>query len=736
MNFLNPLYLFALAAVAVPILIHIFSRRRVPEVPFSTIRFLSGSDRRSMMRINMRRLLLLLLRVLAVALVALAFARPVVRGSLAALFPSGGSRAACILLDRSFSMGVEGNEGVAFDRAVARVGAIVDNLERGDEVSLVLFDTKSEIVYNGELERQAVRDALRNARLSWAGTDLRGAAAFGERLLAASRREVRELYIVSDFQKTGMGRAGASGEALARTDTTGARAHAAAEPAERGSSSPGARPGAALPVRAFLLPVQSNVEANVSVERVVAPSVALHEGETAELGIVLRNRSRTLAAKFPLEVSLGGRRVMEKEIEIPPDDYRTERAAFPVERAGWVDGVVKKRSDRLPADDTRYFALDVRRRTRVLLIADEGGFYLEQALGPGGAEGDIAVVKRGWRAFTSADLDTADVVVLGPGRGPAAGDVEIVDRFVKRGGKAIVFLVPELEEAAARLSRHTLRIEFADMPQGFFRLSKPAPAPGFLAPFDERDLEALARLRFRSAALVRGVPLDEVKLSFERGGPFVWDERRGGGTVVFVAADPRPEAGELVLSPYFLPLVQQLVLAAGAEPPANDGSLIGEPIFWSAAGSEDECTCTLPDGTTIKPARDEAGAASGSAEREVAGSGSPRDGAAVERAGGILIPPVETPGIVTIFAGSDVAGKIAVNPDCREESDLAYLDPRAAADSLGLAHRLVVAEDGALAPAIRAARTGREITMPVLLAAMALLAIELFVAQREKGEPG
>jgi hypothetical protein len=721
MNFLNPLYLFALAAVAVPILIHIFSRRRVPEVPFSTIRFLSGSDRRSMMRINMRRLLLLLLRVLAVALVALAFARPVVRGSLAALFPSGGSRAACILLDRSFSMGVEGNEGVAFDRAVARVGAIVDNLERGDEVSLVLFDTKSEVVYDGEIERQAVLDALRNARLSWSGTDLRGAAAFGERLLAASRREVRELYIVSDFQKTGMRRVGASGEALARTDTTGGGAHAAAE---RGSSSPGARPSTALPVRAFLLPVQPNVEANVSIERVVAPSVALHEGETAELGIVLRNRSRTLAAKFPLEVSLAGRRVMEKEIEIPADDYRTESAAFPVERAGWTDGIVKKRSDRLPADDTRFFALDVRRRTRVLLLADEGGFYLEQALGPGGAEGDIAVAKRGWRAFTSADLEAADVVVLGPGRGPARGDVDIIDRFVKRGGKAIVFVVPELEEAAARLSGHALRIEFADMPQGFFRLSKPAPAPGFLAPFDERDLEALARLRFRSAAIVRGVPPGDVRLSFERGGPFVWDERCGGGTVVFVAADPRPEAGELVLSPYFLPLVQQLVLAAGAEPPANGGRLIGEPIVWSAGRTKGELTCTLPDGSTIKPARVEPGAGPGAAEHEAAGAESER----------ILIPPVETPGIVTIFAGSEVAGKIAVNPNCREESDLAYLDPRAAADSLGLAHRLVVAEDGELAPAIRAARTGREITMPVLLAAMALLAIELFVAQREKGE--
>ena len=209
MNFLNPLYLFALAAVAVPILIHIFSRRRVPEVPFSTIRFLSRSDRRSMMRINVRRLLLLLMRILAVALVALAFARPVVRGSLAALFPAGGSRAACILLDRSFSMGVEGDSGVAFDRGLARLAAILDNLERGDAVSVVLFDTASEIVYDGEIEKEAVLEALRDARPSWGGTDLRSAAAIGERVLAGSRRDVRELYIISDFQKTAFARSGA-----------------------------------------------------------------------------------------------------------------------------------------------------------------------------------------------------------------------------------------------------------------------------------------------------------------------------------------------------------------------------------------------------------------------------------------------------------------------------------------------------------------------------------------------
>lgn len=106
-----------------------------------------------------------------------------------------------------------------------------------------------------------------------------------------------------------------------------------------------------------------------------------------------------------------------------------------------------------------------------------------------------------------------------------------------------------------------------------------------------------------------------------------------------------------------------------------------------------------------------------------------------ERGGeGILVPPVETPGFVTIFVGPEVKAKIAVNPDCRKESDLAYLSAREAADSLGLGDRLIVDEERPLEPAIRAAREGKEIAAPLLLAAIILLAAELAVAQREKGE--
>ena len=692
MNFLNPIYLFALAAVAVPILIHIFSRRRVPEVPFSTIRFLHRSDRRSMVRINVRRLLLLMLRILGIALVALAFARPVVRGGLAALFPAGGSRAACILLDRSYSMGVEGDGGIAFGRAKARLASILDNLKREDAVSLVLFDTASEVLYDGELEKAVVLDALKETKPSWSGTDLRSAVAGGIRALEDSRRDVRELYVISDFQRSALARRAARG----------------AESAEHGAEP-------RLPIRAILLPIQAAAVSNAAIEEVLTPRITLHRGEIAELRVVLRNTSRDLPAKFPLEVSIGGRPIMEKEIEILPNSYFTESVTFPAERTGWVEGLVKKRADRLPADDVRFFTLRVQEKARVLLIADEGSFYLEQALSPAGSEGDIAAVTKGWRSFTTNDLKANETILLGPGRGPQASDVDLVDRFVSAGGKAVVLLLPELKAAALHLSRFPLRLDFAEMPQGFFSILKPVSAPHFLAPFGDEDITALSRLRFRKAALVSGVPPGASLLKFTPGNPFVWEEKRGEGTVVFAAIDPRPEAGELVLSPYFLPLVQQLVLATGPKTPSNAGSFVGAPIVWKGEADGD-IICQLPDGRSLKPDRTDSGAPPSHED-------------------GVLIPPVEVPGFVTIYSGVDVIGKIAVNPDCREESDLTFMPAKEAADSLGLSSHLVVEEDKVLGPALYSAREGREIAMPLLLAAIAIFITEVIVAQREKGEP-
>ncbi|RJR31011.1 MAG: VWA domain-containing protein [Candidatus Latescibacterota bacterium] len=681
MNFLSPAYLFALAAVAVPILIHIFSRRRVPEVPWSSIRFLRPADRRSMVRIHLRRLLLLALRVLGIALVALAFARPVVRGSLASLFPSGASRAACILLDRSFSMGVETDGGAAFDAAKARVEEVLAGLSGGDRVSVALFDTGVEVVYDGEHDAGAILAALAGETVSWRGTDLRAATAFGRGALERSGREARELYVLSDFQRTGLG-------------------------------APSAPAPQAKPVRAILVPVRAEDPANAAIEGVATPRAALHRGETAEIGIAVRNTARDREARFPIEVEASGRRVMEKEIAIGPGGNAVETAVLHADRAGWIEGVVRKRSDRLPADDARYFALRVREKANVLLVADGGAFYLEQALSPAGGESDVALSRRSAREVVSADFDRADAVVLGPGPGLEARDIALLRRFVEGGGTALVFVLPEHAGAVESLSRARPAIEFADMPQGYFTIARPERAPEFLSPFAEEDLAALARLRFRRAAFVRGARPADVLLSFSTGDPFIWRERIGEGAIVFACVDPVPEAGELVLSPFFLPLVQQMVLAAGARGAPAEGVLVGEPIPYPG-GVRGEISARMPDGSVWKSA--------------------PDPGAGPE---GAVLPTAREPGFVTITAGSGIAAVVAVNPDCRLESDLSYLSADEAADSLGLEHSTEAGGRDGLSAAVRAAREGKEIALPLLLAAIAAFAAELVVAQRERRGTG
>lgn len=705
MSFLNPLFLLALSAVCVPLLIHIFSRRRVPEVPFPTIRFIKPSDRRSMRRINLRRLFLLMLRMAGVALVALAFARPVARGRLASLFPPGGSRAACVLLDGSYSMRVEGSGGTAFERAKSRLRGVLENLGDDDEVALLLFDTSVTKIYEaGRLEREVLRSTLEGAGPGWAGTNLRGAVEEGRRWLGSSRREVREIYIISDFQESSVGSSGKSG---------------GVDEGERGEAP------AETPVRAYLLPVTPEPGVNVAVEDLLTPRTTLHSGELVRVEVLLRNTSEELEARFPLRLLIGGRRIIEKELEMPPGVVARENLLFPAERTGWIRGEVRKKADRLGADDRRFFALDVSGRLNVLLISDRSGLYLSQALMPEGYEGDISLDWKGWNEYTTADLDRAATLVLAAGGGLRGEDSELVERFVSAGGKAVVMVVPELEVLVRSLSRYDPSLEFVEFTDGFMSIAEPPAVPDFLSPFSGDDIEALSGYRFRNTARVGGVPDRAVHLRFKTGGPFIWEEKRGGGVLLFVVMDPRPESCDIVLSPHFLPLVQQAVLAAGSRGAASSGNLIGEPVeFFPRSGAE--VTCRLPDGTEFKPA-----GAGGEAVPRDSGPGAGGTGRE-----GMVIPAVEEPGFLTLFEDSDTAAVVAVNPDCRGESDLRSMPPEEVADSLGLSHFAVVEEGEEITAAVTLAREGREITLLLLVAAAAAFLLEVVIAQAGKGGGG
>ena len=104
MNFLAPAFLAGLAAIAVPVIIHLIHRERKVVVEFPSLMFLQRIPYRSVRRQKLRHVLLLILRCIALALLVAAFARPFFQKRQNAITNSG-AREVVVLLDRSSSMG-------------------------------------------------------------------------------------------------------------------------------------------------------------------------------------------------------------------------------------------------------------------------------------------------------------------------------------------------------------------------------------------------------------------------------------------------------------------------------------------------------------------------------------------------------------------------------------------------------------------------------------------------------
>ncbi len=288
-SFLNGAFLVALAAAALPILIHLFSRRRAREMPFSQLRFLDEITRRKIRRMRLRQWLLLLMRTLAIALLALALSRPVWHGPGASR--QRGSSTVAILIDDSFSMEARLDPGTLlpleanpaalsyptrFEQARRRALEAIDLLEEGDQAVVVFTASPPRVPYESTVRDPALlREEILRAGPRATRSDLVGALERATPVLRAARTLNRELFIVSDFQQVDaqelLRRFGAEVQDAVAAETTGDSVRAAAADEERADAAhPGeadaGRPLLATPdkTRLYLLPVQAPAEPNLA----------------------------------------------------------------------------------------------------------------------------------------------------------------------------------------------------------------------------------------------------------------------------------------------------------------------------------------------------------------------------------------------------------------------------------------------------------------------------------------
>ena len=193
LSFLVPAFLVGGLAVLVPLVLHLRRRERLPRLPFSDIRFLRGVPLEQARRRRLREWLLLALRVAAVLLFALAFARPFLNDTDDAAFAA--QPATVVLIDTSFSMSAPVQLAPARALALEAIDAVPD----GHLVGVVAFDTRTRVV--AELgERRAARSAVEAVAPGVRGTRYAdGLAAAGAMIGTRDGR----IVVVTDLQAGG-----------------------------------------------------------------------------------------------------------------------------------------------------------------------------------------------------------------------------------------------------------------------------------------------------------------------------------------------------------------------------------------------------------------------------------------------------------------------------------------------------------------------------------------------------
>lgn len=208
MGLLAPLYLAGLAALSLPLVLHLIRRTPRGRQVFSSLMFLSPSPPRLTRRSRLDHILLLIMRLAALALLAFAFARPFLRESAMLPLDSLTSRRVVILLDTSASM----RRGDLWPQAVKKVETVLKDLGPKDDVALFTFDEQPHPVVGfadnaGEPtsgKADLIRQRLRTLAPSWRSTDLAGAmvAVAGELESTTDEAQLaaeRQLVVVTDL---------------------------------------------------------------------------------------------------------------------------------------------------------------------------------------------------------------------------------------------------------------------------------------------------------------------------------------------------------------------------------------------------------------------------------------------------------------------------------------------------------------------------------------------------------
>ncbi len=547
---LTPLFFAGLAALSIPILVHLVRRDERRSFAFPSLMFLKHIPVREHRRRSIRHWWLLALRCLIIALLCLAFAKPFIQWPADGAVSLGDSRDRVVLLDRSHSM----QSGSRWDDARVFAAEAIDALGSGDRAALVLFDHDTLVTQELTTDRAALRGALASAETSHGHTDLNGAIARASALLAESRATTREIVLVSDFQRS------------------------AAAPGTQARTAPGID----------IIPriVAGAEEANAAVAAVKLTRKPLGAGAAVALTARIVNTSTLSIDDTDLVMEVDGQIRERRTLSLAPGESRDATFRLVLAPEELLRVRIHIGADALAADNSLHVLVSGPTAIPVLLLEDRGAppdkaLHLEEALRQGDAPG-FPVTRRFVSQLRTSDIDGAGVIIIDDAPIPGGELGDDLRKFLQSGGGLLVV-------AAGRTQGFWPNGEQGIVPGGLgpsvgrpyataarlLGMNTLHPALAGFADADSGDLSSAQVFRYRR---LTGVADEAVLVRYDDQSVAVAERMVGRGRVLVLTTTLDPSWNTLALQPGYLPFLHEVLKYLASHVPATSAVTVGDTL--------------------------------------------------------------------------------------------------------------------------------------------------------------
>jgi hypothetical protein len=577
MSLLAPLYILGALAVAAPVIFHLIRRQVKQRTPLSTMMFLPTTQPKLSRRSRLENLPLLLLRALALLLLALAFSRPFLRSS-ATTDVDAASRRIVVMVDTSASM----RRGDLWNQAIEQLRGVTSTLQPGDSLAIVAFDSQPRLRLGFDAaaemsveSRRTVGDQIfAGEEPSWNATDLGAALRFvadlsmGEQQTAGANDsvEVSAVDTASEEATVQSGSAAETQVVLISDMQAGASLDAL-----QGIAWP-----KRLPVEVRSVTAKEKTNAWITLpaqqEEIVgaAPQETASGQDDRQFRLRVSNSQQSLRSQFRLAwISQSKPTDMQSglTVEVPPGQSRIVRIEQPPIGATSVELF----GDDQDFDNKRYYASEPPRDQTLMFVGNDAPeprdslFYYLQRLSLDTPKRKVSIQSMVDSLPAAIDAETVPLVVVS---GEISDEAAMSYKDYVRTGGSLVYIVPPAkgnEVGQQSLRRLTESQEWtvgeAEV-KDYAMLSQIDFTHPLFAPFADPKFNDFSKIRFWAHRNFAQRPEGwKVLASFEGGMPAILERSetdptsKKSGRIWVLAVGWQPIESQLALSTKFIPLI-------------------------------------------------------------------------------------------------------------------------------------------------------------------------------------